>query len=65
MIIVSVAFNSLSSESPEDSGEAMLDGIVGGTTYLVKEPRGQAAFALFTRLTSPDHPGLCITRKHP
>ena len=43
----------------------MLDGIVGGTTYLVKEPRGRAAFELFTRLTSPDHPGLCITRKHP
>ncbi len=43
----------------------MLDGIAGGTTYLVKEPRGKAAFELFTRLTSPDHPGLCITRKHP
>ncbi len=43
----------------------MLDGLAGGTTYIVKEPRGKAAFELFTRLTSPDHPGLCITRKHP
>ncbi|MFQ5986201.1 MAG: DUF835 domain-containing protein [Thermoplasmata archaeon] len=43
----------------------MLEGIAGGTTYIVKERRGQAAFQLFTRLISPDHPGLCITRKHP
>ena len=43
----------------------MLDGLTGGTTYIVKEPRGKAAFELFTRLTASDHPGLCITRKHP
>lgn len=43
----------------------MLEGLAGGTTYLVKEPRGQAAFGLFTRLVAAGRPGLCVTRKHP
>ncbi len=37
----------------------------GGTTYLVREKKGEAAFQLFSRLTSGGKRGLCITRKHP
>lgn len=43
----------------------MSDGLTSGTTYLVREPKGQAAFELFSRMTAAGRPGLCVTRKHP
>lgn len=39
--------------------------LLGGTAYLVREPRGQATFDLFARVTASGRPGLCVTRKHP
>lgn len=42
-----------------------MEDLRGGTTYLVKERHGQAAFELFCRLTQDGRPGLCVTRKHP
>lgn len=43
----------------------MPKGLIGGSAYLVRERRGQAAFDLFSRLTRAERPGLCVTRKHP
>jgi two-component system cell cycle response regulator len=43
----------------------MLEELRSGTTYLIRERKGQAAFELFCRLTAKERPGLCITRKHP
>ncbi len=37
----------------------------GGTTYIVRERKGESAFRLFSRLTADGGSGLCITRKHP
>lgn len=37
----------------------------GGTTYLIREPKGEAASELFSHLTASGRPGLCLTRKHP
>lgn len=35
-----------------------------GTTYLIRERKGKAAFQLFAE-EAQDRPSLCITRKHP
>ncbi len=43
----------------------MLDELRGGTTYIVREKKGDAAFELLSKLTSGGRDGLCITRKHP
>ncbi len=42
----------------------MWENLKGGTTYLIRERKGEVAFQLFSRLAGT-RPGLCITRKHP
>lgn len=43
----------------------MLEELRSGTTYFVREKKGQAAFDLFCSLGGKGRTGLCITRKHP
>ncbi len=45
-------------------GEDIIEDLRSGTTYLIREKKGKAAFELFGREVS-QRPGLCITRKHP
>ncbi len=42
----------------------MREDLRSGTTYLIREKKGKAAFELFSRHVD-QRPGLCITRKHP
>ncbi len=46
-------------------GEDMSEELRGGTTYLIREKKGEAAFELFSRQTTDGRQGLCVTRKHP